>query len=116
MNALKYGNITSNTPKLSVLAFASGLGSPMNPSINLMVRLVIVFNVMRTNRDLISNIFLDVPEGKAVYIRLLNKPHPDGNKIYSQPKKDTPIALCMKQKRGSLKLIITLLKCPCALN
>ena len=70
MNALKYGNITSNTPKQSVLVFVSGLGSPMNPSINLMVRLVIVFNVMRTNPDLISNIFLVVPEGKAVYFRL----------------------------------------------
>ena len=70
MNALKYGNITSNIQKQSVLVFVFGLGSPMNLSINLMVRLVIVFNVMRTNLDLISNIFLDVPEGKAVYFRL----------------------------------------------
>ena len=62
MNVLKYGNITSNTPKQSVSAFVSGPGSQMNPSINLMVRLVIVFNVMRTNLDLISNIFPDVRE------------------------------------------------------
>ena len=29
---------------------------------------------------------------------------------YSQPKKDTLIALCMKQNRGSLRLKITLLE------
>ena len=68
MNVPKYGNTISNIPNLNVLLFAFGLGSQMNHLINLMAHSVIVFNVMRTNLDRISNIFPDVPEEILVFL------------------------------------------------